>query len=78
MKIDHKAFDNVVDYQVGDVIVPRESRIHQQLCLVKDITEKGAVVVFLDSPAVEFIIPNHELHLMKKDSTGSILYGKNG
>ena len=78
MRINHSDIDNVIDYTVGDVIVPKETKIKQQLCLVKDISEKGAIVTFVDYPETEFIIQNHELHLMKKDSTGSILYGKKG
>lgn len=78
MKVNHANYDNIIDYTVGDVIVPKEKLIKPQLCFVRDITEKGAIVAFVDSPEVDFLIPNHELHLMKKDSTGSILYGKKG
>ena len=78
MKIDYDSIDNVIDYQVGDVIIPKLESVKAILCMVKDITEKGATVTFVEEPDVEFYIPNHELHLMKKHSTGSILYGKKG
>lgn len=78
MSINYDNIDKVIDYQVGDVIVPKEKSVKAILCMVKDITEKGATVTFVEEPDVEFHIPNHELHLMKKHSTGSILYGKKG
>jgi hypothetical protein len=78
MSINYDAIDKAIDYQVGDVIVPKEKSIKAILCMVKDITEKGAIVAFVEDHDVEFLIPNHELHLMKKHSTGSILYGKKG
>lgn len=78
MTINFDTIDKVIDYQVGDIIIPKDTSIKATLCLVKDITEKGAVISFVEALDEEFLIPNHELHLMKKHSTGSLLYGKKG
>jgi len=78
MSINYANIDKAIDYQVGDIIVPKEESVKAILCMVKDITEKGATITFVEDQDTEFFIPNHELHLMKKHSTGSILYGKKG
>lgn len=68
--------DFAIDYYIGDIIVASNPNAKQHLCLVTDFTEKGAIVNFIDTPEIEFLIPNHELHLMKKHKLGNILYGK--
>jgi len=76
MSIDFDKIDKAIDYQVGDVIVPKHESIRPNLCLVTDISEKGIHVELVDYPGIDFKIPNHEMHLMKRHSTGSLLYGK--
>ncbi len=66
-----------IDYQVGDVIKPKNQYfMYLNPCLVLDITEKGVVCIIVGQPvSTKFEIPNSQMHLMTKDDTGTVLYG---
>jgi len=64
-----------IDYQVGDVIEPKDQRYRHFRSIVVDITEKGIIVAFLNYDAEPIIITHNEAHLMTKSIAGTILYG---
>jgi len=73
-----RSLDTPIDYQVGDVIEPKDQRYRDLKSVVLDITEKGVIVKFIGFGYDEIdpiIIRHHEAHLMTKSKAGTILYG---
>ena len=64
-----------IDYQVGDVIEPRDQRYSKFKSKVLDITEKGIIVQFIGYEVDPILIRLHEGHLMTKSRLGTVLYG---
>ena len=67
-----------IDYQVGDIVIPKSNLVKPELCLIKDITETGAMLSLIEYDEIEFFVPRKEMHLMTKHQVGSLLYGKKG
>jgi hypothetical protein len=64
-----------IDYQVGDVIEPKDERYRDFKSKVLDINEKGIIVQFIGYEADPILIRHHEGHLMTKSKVGTVLYG---
>ena len=64
-----------IDYQVGDVIEPKDQRYKDFKSKVLDITEKGVIVQFIGYEADPILIKHHEAHLLTKSKLGTVLYG---
>jgi rRNA processing protein Gar1 len=65
-----------IDYQVGDVIAPKDERYNHIKSIVTDITERGIIVSLIGHiTTCNILIRHHEGHLMTKCKAGTILYG---
>jgi hypothetical protein len=64
-----------IDYQVGDVIEPKDQRYSEFKSKVLDITEKGIIVQFIGYEVDPILIKHSEGHLMTKSRLGTVLYG---
>ena len=64
-----------VNYQVGDVVRPDfGGGINWPLALAVESTSTGIWFSFVLS-SDRFFVVNAELHLLRKDETGTLLYG---
>lgn len=65
-----------IDYQVGDIVIPKSKQDQWIKMRVLDITEKYLILTYLEWPEKgEVYYKLHEMEQWQKDLTGTLLYG---